>query len=121
MIEHHNRPYYCIYKVKENSKIYVINAYEDFIRLIVKYPLKRDFNINIDFEKAGTEWDGIYLTSKGFQDCLEPRKEILKRYFKDENIQPTLKSWSIPSFLVFNPNSLTLLEEKENEHYIEID
>jgi hypothetical protein len=90
MIEYHNRPYYCIYKVKENSKIYVINAYEDFMKLIVKYPLKRDFNANIDFEKAATEWDGIYLTSKGFQDCLEPRKEILKKYFNDENIQPTL-------------------------------
>ena len=64
MTEYHSRPCYCIFQVKEDANIYMINTYRDFIDLVMKYPLKAEDNIYIDFEKVAEDWDGMTY------DCL---------------------------------------------------
>ena len=90
------------------------------IKLLVRYPLKTNKKIYIDFEKVAKDWDGLYLSDEGFETCKIPCARTLERLgFKGDNL-PTLKSWEIPSFLVTNPKILILTEEKENSRYIEL-
>lgn len=113
MIEYHSRPYYCIYKISDEAKVCFINNYEDLIILILKYPLKVENEIYIDFEKVSEDWDVLYLTEDGFADCKIPKVNKLKEYgFEGSNL-PTLKGWEIPSCLVMSCEVLTLIEEKK--------
>lgn len=120
MIEHFNSPNYYVYQVKPDAKVYTIHTYDDLIKLMIKYPLKISENIYIDFEEISKDWDGIYLSAKGFEACKIPSQEKLDQYgFIGKNL-PSLKGWDVPSFLVTNPQILILIEEKENDKYIEL-
>lgn len=119
VVEFHSRPYYSIYQIKEEAKLYLINTYHDLLKLIIKYPLIEGRVTYIDFEKVAREWDGIYLTRKGFDSCEYPDKNVLLQYNVLEGNEPTLKGWEIPSLVVFNPEILGFIEQKENERYVE--
>lgn len=119
MIESKSSPYYYVYQIRTDAKIYTINTYDDFLMLIIKYPLREEDNIYIEFEKVTEEWDGIYLSNDGFEACKIPCQEKIEQYSFFGKNRPSLKSWEIPSFLVTNPNILIFIEEKENDRYIE--
>ncbi|MDF2545821.1 MAG: hypothetical protein K0R93_719 [Anaerosolibacter sp.] len=117
MVECHSRPYYLVYEVKDTSRVYFINCYEDFIKLIDRYPLEVDNYIEIDFEKMALDWDGIYLTSSGFISCCNPDIDILEMYGMKSTKYPSLESWAIPSLLVFNLQILKFCREEKNIFY----
>ncbi|MCT2534675.1 hypothetical protein NC661_04960 [Aquibacillus koreensis] len=119
MIKYHSRPYYSIYRITEDAKIYTINTYTDFVNLIVNYPLRIEGSIFIDFEKLSKDYDGVHLTSEGFENCSIAHMQILDDLQFDGGNTPTLRSWEVPSFLVMNPDILLYLDEKENERYEE--
>jgi hypothetical protein len=109
-----------VYRVLNEERVFQINLYGDFMRLLSKYPIDKNNFIALDFEKMSEDWDGLYVSVEGYKNCYEADLSILNEYFPDRNIiPPTLKSWDIPSLLVFNTEILELVMEFENKFYVE--
>lgn len=93
-----------VFNVRKDARIYIINTYSDFERLLEKYLYRSPLNdmvissiLNmkfIDYEKMSKDYDGIYLTAKG---------EWETRYRYDAN----LYGWDVASLLLFNFDVIT--------------
>lgn len=95
------------FKLKENSKIYTINSFNDLEKLYQKYPnhkLEHIENVRlINFEGMIADgYDGIYLTLPGLLDCKD-KDGLGLMYF--------IEGWDVESVVVFNFESM-IPEEK---------
>lgn len=100
--------YYIEYNIKNDSKLYIIDNQDDFINLIESYDkVKSDLPINMfiypNFEEISKDYDGIYLTQKGQFDTHMPF----------ENISYNLYGWDCECLLLFTPDIITNIKEKE--------
>ncbi len=83
-----------IFTLKNNTKIYIIDSYEDLLNIIDKYPIKyENIRINhtfINFEVMSKDYDGIKMTKKGH---IETSSIFLN---------PNLYGWDCECILLFN-------------------
>lgn len=98
------------WKLKDPSKILIIDSYEDFEKLMDKYGSCNKIFTSmyfLDFWKIKEDgWDGILLTDKGNTECHFPYQEN----YKGTNIN--LNSWDCESIVVWEWDQIKVIEKK---------
>ena len=94
---------YFKWKLKEGSKVYIIDKPEDIQYLWDNYPLNYSWAtklcLSIDFEKLWKDgYDAVELTENGLYSCR----------WMENNVMGTA-SWDVPSICIFNKDVIQLL------------
>lgn len=77
------------FTLKEETKIYIIDSFKDYIRLYENYGKNINACLNtLDFESISKEYDGILLTDNG--------------QYETRFSNPSLYGWDVATLLLFN-------------------
>lgn len=88
----------CVYKLKENARVYTIDSLEDLVNLLDKYyfpnPIHGPKKRFIDFRKVSKDYDVIELTEEG--------------HWKTRLTSPGLYGWDVECVLILNFDCIDL-------------